>query len=77
MSADKAVTTLLYRCILRWNKQLASVPLDVRASHVDEVLPGFRQQHNGGFGSIRELAQWGFRQDATGTDALTVRLFID
>ncbi|KAL3131480.1 hypothetical protein ABBQ38_007787 [Trebouxia sp. C0009 RCD-2024] len=71
MSADKAVTTLLYRCILRWNKQLASVPLDVRASHVDEVLPGFRQQHNGGFGSIRELAQWGFRQDATGTDALT------
>lgn len=77
MASDKAVVTLLYRCILRWNKQLASVPLDLKASHVDEVLPGFRKQHNGNFGSIRDLAQWGFRQEATGTDSLTVSPFMN
>lgn len=76
MSADRAVVTLLYRSILRWNKQLASVPVDLRAAHVEEVCPGFRKQHNGNFGSIRNLAQWGFRQEAIGTtDPLTVRPF--
>ena len=76
MSADRAVVTLLYRSILRWNKQLASVPVDLRAAHVDEILPGFRKQYNGNFGSIRNLAQWGFRQEATGTtDPSTVRSF--
>ena len=75
MSADKAVVTLLYRSILRWNKKLASVPLDIRVSHVEELLPGFRKQHNGNFGSVRNLAKWGFRQEATGTDSLTVRSF--
>lgn len=74
-SADRVVVTLLYRSILRWNRQLASVPLDLRAAHVNEVLPGFQKQHNGNFGSIRNLAQFGFRQEIAGTtDPDTVRL---
>lgn len=62
MSGDRAVVMLLYRCMLRWNKALSSVPLELRLSHVDEVLPGFRKQHHGDVSSIRDLAQWGFRQ---------------
>lgn len=73
MSGDRAVVTLLYRCMLRWNKALSSVPLEIRPSHVDEVLPGFRKQHHGDVSSIRDLAQWGFRQHDFGSAALLVR----
>lgn len=73
MSTDKAIVTLLYRCMLRWNKQLASLPLEIRTTHIDEVLPGFRKQQ-GDVGGIRTLARFGFRQQANGTDALTVSL---
>ena len=73
MSTDKAVVTLLYRCMLRWSKQLAAVPLELRAGHVDEVLPGYRQQHSWTMGNIRNLAAWGFRREITGIDPSTVR----
>ncbi len=73
MSGDRAVVTLLYRCMLRWNKALSSVPLELRPSHVDEVLPGFRKQHHGDVSSIRDLAQWGFRQHDAGSAAVLVR----
>ena len=76
MSADKAVVTLLYRCMLRWNKQLASVPLELRAGHIEEVLPGFRKHYGGTVGSIRDLAELGFRQQVTGIDAWTVSIAI-
>lgn len=73
--SDRAVITLLYRSILRWNRQLTSVPVDLRPAHVEEVLPGFRNQYNGNFGSIRNLAQYGFRQEVAGTTSIvTVRL---
>ena len=74
MSADKAVVTLLYRCMLRWNRLFVSVPLELRVGHIDEVLPGFRKQSGGAVGSIRELAEWGFRQQVTGSDPLTVSI---
>ena len=65
MSGDRAVVTLLYRCMLRWNRSLSSVPIELRPGHIDEVLPGFRKQCSGDTGSIRQLAQWGFRQHAS------------
>ena len=71
MSGDKVVK-LLYRCMLRWDKTLGSVPLNLRSSHVDEILPGFRKQHDGEIGSLRLLAQWGFRQHASEADTLQV-----
>ncbi|DBA98893.1 TPA: hypothetical protein ACH3X1_014642 [Trebouxia sp. C0004] len=70
MSGDRAVVMLLYRCMLRWNRTLSSVPLELRPSHVDEVLPGFRKQHHGDVSSIRDLAQWGFRQHDSGSAAV-------
>ena len=73
MSGDRAVVTLLYRCMLRWHKALSSVPLELRPSHVDEVLPGFRKQQHGDVSSIRDLAQWGFRQHDAGSAAVLVR----
>lgn len=76
MSGDRAVVTLLYRCMLRWNRILSSVPLEIRSNHVDEVLPGFRTEYKGDAGSIRSLAQWGFRQNASGSALSGVSLTI-
>ena len=74
MSGDRAVVMLLYRCMLRWNRRLSSVPLELRPSHIDEVLPGFRKLHSEDTFSVRNLAQSGFRQHASGADTSTVRL---
>ena len=74
MSGDRAVVTLLYRCILRWNRTLSSVPIELRPSHIDEVLPGFRKQCSGDISSIRQLAQWGFRQHASDAAVMCLRL---
>ena len=66
MSGDKAVVKLLYRCMLRCSRQIDALPLDLRASHIDEVLPGLRRELGDKSGSVRSLAQIGFRQQAFG-----------
>lgn len=66
MSGDKAVVKLLYRCMLRCSRQIDALPLDLRASHIDEVLPGLRRELGDKSGSVRSLAQIGFRQQVFG-----------
>lgn len=70
MSGDKAVVRLLYRCMLRWSRRLDSLPLDLRPSHIDEIIPGVRRQLSGDTESIRNLARVGFRQHAAANSSV-------